>query len=71
MLLFKVFCGDVDLNFAEFLTIDYKPKRNQHCLLLQSINYPSNNFGKYNYFYRTHRIWNNLTRDIFDGVVNV
>ena len=69
--LFKVFCGDVDLNFAVFLTIDNKPKRNHHCLQLKSINYPANNFGRYSYFYRTHRIWNNLLRDIFDGVVNV
>ena len=75
--LFKVFCGDVDLNFAEFLAIHNKPKRNHHCLQLKSIKYPANSIGtvlgRYNYFYRTHRIWNrpNLSRDIFDGVINV
>ena len=63
---FKIFCGDIDLNFAEFLTVDNKPKRNHHCLQLKSINYPANNIGRYNYFNRTHRIWNNLPRDIFD-----
>ena len=46
--LFKVFCGAVDLNFAEVLTIHNKPKQNHHCLQLKSINYPANNFGRYN-----------------------
>ena len=69
MFLFKVFCGAVDLNFSEFLTIDNKPKHNRHCLQLQNINYRASNFGRY--IYRTHRTWNNLPRDIFDGIVNV
>ena len=71
MFSFKAFCGAVDLNFAEFLTINNKPKRNHHCLQLKSINYPPNNFGGYNYFYRTPRVWNDFPRDIFDGVVIV
>ena len=46
VLLFQLLCGAVDLNFAEFLTIDNKPKRNHHCLQLQSISYPANNFER-------------------------
>jgi len=34
-----------------------RPNRNRHCLQLHSVNYPSKNFGRYNYFYRTHTIW--------------
>ena len=71
LFLFKMLCGNVDLDFDEFLQFDDKHKRNRHCLQLKSVNYPANNFGRFNYFYRTHRVWNNLPQSIFDGVVNL
>ena len=64
-------CGNVDLDFDEFLQFDGKHKRNRHCLQLKSVNYPANNFGRFNHFYRTHRIWNNLPQSIFDSAVNL
>ena len=64
-------CGNVDLDFDEFLQFDGKHKCNRHCLQLKSVNYPANNFGRFNYFYRTHWIWNNLPQSIFDGAVNL
>ena len=48
--------SSVDLDFDEFLQFDGKHKRNRHYLHLKSVNYPANNFGRFNYFYRTHRI---------------
>jgi len=54
--LFKMFCEDIDVEFDEFLRINSKSKRNQHSLQLKSVNCPTNNFGRFNYFYRTHRI---------------
>ena len=57
-------CGNVDLDFDEFLQFDGKHKRNRHCLQRKSVNYPANNFGRFNYFYRTHRIWNNLPKAV-------
>ena len=54
--LFKMLCGNVELDFDEFLQFDGKHKRNRHCLQLKTVNYPANNFGRFNYFYRTHRI---------------
>jgi len=58
--MFKLISGEVDLKFDEFLQFSStgKPNRNRQCLQLHSVNYPSNNFGRYNYFYRTHRIFN-------------
>ena len=44
-------CGNVDLDFDEFLQFDGKHKRDRHCLQLKSVNHPANNFGWFNYFY--------------------
>ena len=66
-----MFCGNADLSFGKFLQFYGKRKRNRHCLELNGVNYPATNFGRFNYFYRTHRTWNNLPKNIFDGIVNV
>jgi len=62
MFVFKLISGEVDLKYDKFLQFSStgRPNRNRRCLQLHIVNYPSNNFGRYNYFYRTHRIWNNL-----------
>jgi len=51
--MFKLISGKVDFKYDEFLQFSSigRLNRNRHCLQLHSVNYPSNNFGRYNYFY--------------------
>ena len=57
------------LNFATRTSIVLQHNITIACNL-KRINYSANIFGRYNYFIEL-RIWNDLPRDIFDGVVNV